>query len=693
MTIIWKIARVLAVGRLMVGASALFAEAISIVDFGAKADGSNATKAFAAAIDAVHKAGGGRVDVPTGEWLSGAIHLKSNVELHLADRARIVFSDNAADYLPAVRTTFSCIECFNYSPLVYACGCTNVAVTGGGVLMPRMGLWRSWYDRDTPGMKVAQGTLYAWGENDEPVENRRLNELAGARCRPNFIEFVSCRKVRLNGFRVRESPCWTVHLRLCEDVHVDGLDISAFGNNSDGIDIDASRRVLIENCRLAQGDDGIVIKSGRDRDGRRVGVPAEDVEIRNCTLLAGHTLLAVGSEVSGGVRNVCLHDCRTEGVVGHLIRIKTSDRKGAFVENVVASNVTVNVVGKAVVGISTGVNYQWERYPARERLVTRIDGFHVSNIRCEEAENICALFGDERLPARNVTVRDVFVRRVRKDPFVVSNVVNFVRDNVRIEPNPETHTKACAQRVVDFGRMVIEPRAKGFVWLNGACDEAEIVKLARKGYTFVRCSFDAAEKCRSAIAVQLDAARRGGLKVALHLRGTPEDWLATVGWLHYRNPERARALFAYDLVDSDEAASLDAEALRERQLRRMVSIRLADQETPILADRADVPFRICNVIYKKRLSDGGVEAVAAFQRRYGCRICLCGVGDETILCGNDWDSLTEDWNEPKGAIKSAADPIFAALMPGDQVDGQWLNALDCDGPRRGLIPWTENVDK
>lgn len=614
---------------------------VSIADYGAKADGTKATAAFAAAIDAVHKAGGGRVEVPAGEWLTGAIHLKSNVELHLDDRARIVFSDDLTDYLPVVLTTFSCIECYNYSPLVYAYGCTNVAVTGGGVLTPRMDLWRGWFNRETPEMRAAQGRLYAWGENDEPVGNRRLIDVPGAKCRPSFIEFVSCQNVRLKGFRVRESPCWVVHLRLCEDVHVDGLDLAAFGHNSDGVDIDASRRVLVENCRFAQGDDGVVIKSGRDRDGRRVGVATEDVEIRNCTLLSGHTLLAVGSEVSGGVRNVLMRDCQADGVVGNLIRIKTSDRKGAFVENVVVSNIVANSVVGSIAGIRTDVNYQWERYPARERIVTRIEGFHVSNVRCAEAGSICSLRGDARLPARDVTVRDVSVGRVLKVPFDVTNVVGFVCENVRVKPDPDERAKLGAYRVTNTERMADEPRGKGTVWPAGRCPEEALARLAHQGRTFVRCSFDAAEAARPAIAAQLDVARRCGIKVALHLRGTPEEWHSTVSWLHYRNAERAQALFAYDLVDSDEADALDAAALRERQHRLLLAVRASDSETPVLVDRADLPFRMINVIYKKRLRVDGAEAIAAFQRRHGCRICVSDAAESSLPSDCVWDCLAD----------------------------------------------------
>ena len=216
--------------------------------------------------------------------------------------------------------------------------------------------------------------------------------------------------MRLEDFHIRESPLWCVHLRLCEDVTVRGVDIRARGHNNDGIDINSSRNVLVENCVLDQGDDGFVIKSGRDRDGRRVGVPCENVEIRNCVIKGGHTLLAVGSEVSGGIRNISLHDCVVDGnLQNRMVSIKTSDRKGAFIENVSVSNVTMRGSVSPVAAVRTNVDYQWKKYPARERIVTRIEGIRVENIRADSALCVYHLSGDPRLPVKNVTLKNIHV--------------------------------------------------------------------------------------------------------------------------------------------------------------------------------------------------------------------------------------------------------------------------------------------
>ena len=383
-------------------------------------------------LDAAAAAGGGRVTVPPGEWLTKAVHLRSNVELHLSDGATLVFTDNPEDYLPAVRSSYSAIEFYGLSPLIYAYGATNVSVTGGGLLTTRMGLWRDWFLRETATMDESQRRLYAWGEHDVPVEKRRFEDLRTARIRPAFVEFERCGKVRLEGFRIRYSPLWCVHLRLCEDVHVRGLDIRARGHNNDGIDVNASRNVLIEGCALDQGDDGIVIKSGRDRDGRRVGVPCENVEIRDCVARSGRNLLAIGSEVSGGVRNIFLHDCRVDGPVREVVNIKTSDRKGAYIENVVVSNITANGGAERVVGLGANTGLQWERYPAREHVLTRIANIRIENVKVDSVRRVCQLLGDARLPVQNMSLKRISVGDVREK----SRVENVDLETDCLELNP-----------------------------------------------------------------------------------------------------------------------------------------------------------------------------------------------------------------------------------------------------------------
>lgn len=280
-----------------------------ITDFGAKSGGEfDNTAAIRLAIEACNMAGGGRVVIPSGEWLTGAIHLKSNVNLHLENGAVLSFSDNPKDYLPAVQTSWEGWECFNYSPLIYGFKVENVAITGKGKIAPRMGNWKKWFSRPPAHMEALK-RLYTMGSTGVPVEKRQMAE-GENNLRPQLIQFNRSKNILIEDVTIRESPFWTIHLLLSESIVVRRLDVSAHGHNNDGINPEGSRNVLIEDCKFDQGDDAIAIKSGTNHDGWRLNTPSENIIFRNNTVLNGHQLVAIGSELSGGVRNVYVHDCK-----------------------------------------------------------------------------------------------------------------------------------------------------------------------------------------------------------------------------------------------------------------------------------------------------------------------------------------------------------------------------------------------
>jgi len=376
-------------------------------------------------IDAVAAKGGGRVVVPAGEHFSdGPIRLRSNVELRLEEGAKLVFSDDPAKYLPAVPTSWEGVECLNYSPLVYAYGCTNVAITGKGTIAPKMKFWRKWFAREA-GHRAATRKLYDWCSFLAPLEERDLTKLPESNVRPPLIQFNRCRGVRLEGFRIRESPFWTIHLFLCDGVVARGLDVYAHGHNNDGIDIEMTRNVLVENCRFDQGDDAIVIKSGRNQDAWRLATPSESIEVRNCTVVNGHVLLGIGSEMSGGVRNVYLHDCVLESEALRLFYVKTNERRGGFVEDIRMENVTAKKVRFGVMDVETDVLYQWRSFPTHEVRVTPIKNLSMKDVTVEEAEWRVHILGDKRLPVDGVSLENVRIVKTAK-PDLVKNAVNVV---------------------------------------------------------------------------------------------------------------------------------------------------------------------------------------------------------------------------------------------------------------------------
>lgn len=395
----------------------------SIVKYGAKKDDVKAnTRAFQKAMTACNKAGGGKVVVPAGEWLTGPIHFKSNCNLYLSEGASVVFSDDSSLYLPAVKTSWEGTECMNYSPLVYAYECQNIAISGPGRLAPKMDFWRTWFKRPQSHIQATR-QLYAMCSTNVPVEQRRM-ETPGANMRPHLIHFNRCENIQLDGFKIRQSPFWTIHLFMCKDVWAHHLDVYAHGHNNDGIDVEMTQHVIIEDCKFDQGDDAVVLKSGRNQDAWRLNMPTQDVVVRRCEIVQGHCLLGIGSEMAGGVRRVYMHDCHSSKAVYRLFYLKTNHRRGGFIEDITVDNVSAARM-KRVFEIDTDVLYQWRNIvPTFETAITRIRNISIRNINCREAEAIFEIRGDQRDPVQGVHIENVHVDRLTK--FV--NNCEYVRD-------------------------------------------------------------------------------------------------------------------------------------------------------------------------------------------------------------------------------------------------------------------------
>jgi unsaturated rhamnogalacturonyl hydrolase len=325
-----------------------------ITDFGAVADGkTDCTEAIRKAIEACHQAGGGHVTVAVpGIFLTGPIHLKSNVDLHVAGGSTLLFLTDPAKYLPVVLTRWEGTECFNFSSLIYAFEQENIAVTGEGTLdgAASEGNWWAWTKRGAASDRASRDRLSDLGEHGVPVEQRVFG--AGDFLRPNFIQPYRCRNVLIEGVRIRRSPMWEINPVLCTNVIVRGVNIVSNGPNNDGCNPDSCRDVLIEDCQFTTGDDCISIKSGRNNDGRRVGIPSENLIVRRCTMKDGHGGVVIGSEVSGGCRNIFVEDCVMDSPnLDRALRFKTNARRGGVIENVFVRNVEIGLVAEAVLTI------------------------------------------------------------------------------------------------------------------------------------------------------------------------------------------------------------------------------------------------------------------------------------------------------------------------------------------------------
>ena len=300
----------LAVAAMILAASASHARDYDIRDYGAAGGGTeDCREAILKAIGKCSAKGGGRVIIPEGKWLScGPVIMKSDVELHLAEGAELVFSSDPEDYLPAVKTRWEGTECWNWSPLIYAVDQDNISFTGKGTIngsgSENFATWK-------PEQKADQKEIRRMGTEQVPVDERIFGE--GHWLRPAMLEVIRCNGLRIEDLTFVDSPFWVIHPIECDDVTVRGVTVHSYNLNNDGCDPESCSNVLIEDCTFFTGDDGIAIKSGRDQDGWRMGRPTENVVIRNCTFNSKANGVCIGSEISGGVRNVYIENVRISG--------------------------------------------------------------------------------------------------------------------------------------------------------------------------------------------------------------------------------------------------------------------------------------------------------------------------------------------------------------------------------------------
>jgi hypothetical protein len=380
----------------------------NILDYGAKDDGTTkSTEAFGRAIAACNAAGGGMVRVPAGRWLTGAIHLKGNVNLHMEEGAEIHFSDDPQDYLPVVFTRWAGFEVMNYSPLIYANDCTNIAVTGPGRLFGHGRKWWEWNkrldERDKIGPLLQEHAIKA-----TPPEQRVFgNPEAGLR--PQFISPINCRNVLLEGFTIAQpGPFWTIQFIYCTNVIARGLTLHTTGGpNTDGINLDSTRNALVEHCLLDVGDDAVALKSGINEDGRRVGRPTENVIVRNITVLTTHGGIVIGSDMSGGVRNVLAHDCVFDGAqIG--IRLKSNPARGGTVENIHYRNITMRRIRYEAIRLES--NYAAWGAATNQTNYPTFRNITIKDLVCDGAGRAAEIQGTPQRPIESLALESVSIR-------------------------------------------------------------------------------------------------------------------------------------------------------------------------------------------------------------------------------------------------------------------------------------------
>ena len=439
---------------------------VNIKDFNAIGDGKTlCTDAFAEAIEALSVQGGGKLLVPSGVWLTGPIELKSNINLHLEVGAVIQFSGDDALY-PIIKASFEGLDTFRCKSPLSAVNATNIAVTGKGVIDGNGQYWRpvkkakvtegQWKEiLARPGGVVSKKDYWVPNEGYAKAEEKANMNVVVAETeeewneykrflRPVMVNFINCKNVYLEGVIFQNSPAWNLHPLMCENIILENVLVRnpSYAQNGDALDLDSCKNALIINSKFDAGDDGICIKSGKDADGRKRGKPCENVVVDGCTVFAGHGGFVVGSEMSGGVRNINVRNCQFLGTdVG--LRFKSTRGRGGVVENIYINGISMtSIKGDAITfnmfygGSSAVTNYEDENIKESfsqmevDETTPVFRNIQIENIVCNGAGRAMEFMGLPEMPIDGIYLKNVNI--IADSDAEFTNSKNIVKENVNI---------------------------------------------------------------------------------------------------------------------------------------------------------------------------------------------------------------------------------------------------------------------
>jgi polygalacturonase len=395
---------------------------INVLKLGAKGDSIfNNKKAFDKAMALCKKNNGGTIVVPKGIYkINGPIHFVSNVNLKLEKGAKIKFSDKPEDYLPMVLTSWEGTMLYNYSPLIYAYECSNIAITGEGTIDGEGGKnWKSFKTKEGKGKELSR----EMNHNNAPLKDRKFGD--GYFLRPQMIQFFNCKNILVENIRIENSPFWCLHLLKSQSITVRGVSYKSLNYNNDGIDPEYSKDVLIENVTFDNGDDNVAIKAGRDHEGRsNLATPSENIVIRNCNFKGLHGVV-IGSEMSAGVQNVYVENCKTVGYLKRGIYLKTNADRGGFIRNVFVRNIQLDEVEDC---LYITANYHGEG----SGFQSEISNISFSNISCNKATGSgIVIQGFPEKKVRNISLNNIDIKWA-KNAISSTNAENVVLNEVFI---------------------------------------------------------------------------------------------------------------------------------------------------------------------------------------------------------------------------------------------------------------------
>ena len=414
-----------------------------ITSFGAKTTATAAQnqKAINKVISLVSKKGGGKVIIPKGTWNTGAIELKSHVNLVLEEGATLHFAFEPKLY-PLVRTSWEGLACWNYSPCIYAYKATDIAITGKGTIDGGGNNDTFWQWNGSPRFGYKEGVtkesqklgsrskLLKMAEDGVPFDERKFG--MGYGLRPQLVNMVHCERILIKDVKMINSPFWVIHPLLSKNITVDGVYVWNEGPNGDGCDPEACENVLIQNCVFHTGDDCIAIKSGRNNDGRLWNQPSKNIIIRNCKMEDGHGGVVIGSEISGGCENVYAEDCEMDSPhLDRILRIKTNNCRGGLIQNINMRRIKVGQCGEAVVKINLDYESKEACYRGFEPTVRNVN---VEDVTCQKSNYGVLIIGRDAVEnVYDINIKNCKFDGVQKQPVKITGKTRNVKfDNLYI---------------------------------------------------------------------------------------------------------------------------------------------------------------------------------------------------------------------------------------------------------------------
>ena len=422
-------------------------DTVNILKFGAIADGYHLnTNAINTAVETLSKKGGGVVLVPSGLWLTGPIVLQNNIDLHLQVGATLFFTKDFSQY-PLVATNWEGIQQMRNQSPISATNATNIAITGKGIIDGNGDAWRmvkkeklneSQWKRLLASRGVLSEDKKTWFPTEKSLKGNSLKNPGAITpekdaafynsikdfLRPNMLLLTNCKNILLEGVIFQNSPAWCLHPLMCENVTIKNIQVKNpwYAQNGDGVDVESCKNVVIENSVFDVGDDAICMKSGRDAEGRKRAKPTENILINGCTVYAAHGGFVIGSEMSGGVKNIYVSNCTFIGTdIG--LRFKSTRGRGGVVENIFVDNIYMkDIVGEAILfdmyyAAKDPVPSVGEKRELPKVEFLPVDettpifkNFKITNVYCNGAEKSIFIRGIPEMQIKNIVLENMVLQ-------------------------------------------------------------------------------------------------------------------------------------------------------------------------------------------------------------------------------------------------------------------------------------------